>query len=163
MNFIQKISQKTGLTQTEVKVISFLIVVFLVGLTVKSLNLSATEPTKKKFNYSASDSIFYSVKTIRDKITVNKPFDSKQESSDFNKSNLNEDIKKQLPRAGSININTAGLEQLIMLPGVGNKTAKNILTYRNMIGRFKNTDQLLEVDGIGESKLEKIKKYVFIR
>lgn len=54
---------------------------------------------------------------------------------------------------GPVNLNTATLEQLDALPGVGPATAQAILDYRQAHGRFRTVDELLEVRGIGEAKL----------
>jgi competence protein ComEA len=56
-----------------------------------------------------------------------------------------------------ININTATLENLVSIPGIGPKTAESILQYRTKVGKFKAVEDLLEVKGIGEKTLEKIK------
>lgn len=58
---------------------------------------------------------------------------------------------------GKVNINTASVEQLVELPGIGESTANNIVDYRKKNGNFKSIDQLLEVKGVGEKKLSKIK------
>jgi competence protein ComEA len=54
---------------------------------------------------------------------------------------------------GLVNINTATLEQLDSLPGVGPVTAQKILDWRTAHGSFTAIDELLEVDGIGEKTL----------
>jgi competence protein ComEA len=54
------------------------------------------------------------------------------------------------------------LDELISLPGIGDKTAKAIIAYREKNKRFRNISELLKVKGIGESKLNKIKKYIYI-
>jgi comEA protein len=56
-----------------------------------------------------------------------------------------------------VNINTATLENLVAIPGIGPKTAENILQYRTQVGKFKKVEDLLNVKGIGEKTLEKIK------
>ncbi len=61
-----------------------------------------------------------------------------------------------------ININTANKDALMNIPGVGEKLAISILNCRDSIGKFKNYEDLLFVKGIGEKKLEDIKKYVKI-
>jgi len=61
-----------------------------------------------------------------------------------------------------ININTATQEELIMLPGIGEKTAKNIIDYRNKYGFFKTKEEIKNVKGIGEKKYEKIKDLIMV-
>ena len=52
-----------------------------------------------------------------------------------------------------MNLNTATLDQLDSLPGVGPVTAQKILDWRTAHGSFTAIDELLEVDGIGEKTL----------
>ena len=56
-----------------------------------------------------------------------------------------------------VNINTADMDQLMTLPGVGEETAKKIIDYRNSNGELKTLDQLKSIPGIGEKKYEKMK------
>ena len=59
-----------------------------------------------------------------------------------------------------VNINTATLEGLEALPGVGPVTAQKILDWRTAHGSFSSVDELLEVDGIGEKTLADLAPYV---
>lgn len=163
MKFYQKLAEKIGFTKTELKIITFLIAVLLVGLVVKLFNWENHDPVKNNFDYTAIDSIFYSANILKAELLENKSFDSNQESSDFNKSNFKTNIKKQTLAERSIDLNSASLNQLAMLPGIGIKTAEKILAYRKASGGFSRIDELLEVKGIGDSKFDKIKKYIFIR
>ncbi len=63
---------------------------------------------------------------------------------------------------GPVDLNSATAEQLDTLPGVGPATAAAILTYRTRHGRFKSVTELLEVPGIGPSKLEALRPLVTV-
>lgn len=58
---------------------------------------------------------------------------------------------------GPVNINTANKELLMTLSGIGEVRAEAIIDYRVYYGKFKSVDELLEVEGIGEKTLEKIR------
>jgi comEA protein len=62
--------------------------------------------------------------------------------------------------SGKLNINTATAEQIEMLPGVGAAKAKAIIDYRTTNGNFKKIDDLQNVKGIKEKKIEKFKEYI---
>jgi competence protein ComEA len=64
---------------------------------------------------------------------------------------------------GLINLNTATLEQLDSLPGIGPAIAQRIIDYRESIGGFKTVEQITEVSGIGEATLAKIKDLVTVQ
>ena len=61
-----------------------------------------------------------------------------------------------------IDVNTAGIGELILLPGIGRETALRIMEYRAENGPFGSVEELIDVSGIGPKKLEKIRKYVTI-
>ena len=62
-----------------------------------------------------------------------------------------------------IDLNSATVEQLITLPGVGQSKAKAIIKYREEVGPFLEVAQLTQVKGIGEKMLNKIEGYVHVR
>ena len=65
------------------------------------------------------------------------------------------------PKAGDVlDLNTATVEQLDGLPGVGPVTAAAIVAWRQANGKFTNVDQLADVDGIGPARLEKLRPLV---
>ncbi len=63
---------------------------------------------------------------------------------------------------GKININTATVQQLQQLHGIGEKKAQAIVDYRNQHGKFKNIAELADVKGIGPKLLEKNKNLIQI-
>ncbi|MNG27512.1 ComE operon protein 1 [compost metagenome] len=63
---------------------------------------------------------------------------------------------------GLLDLNTATLEQLDKLPGIGESKARAILEYRSKKGSFKRVEELMDVKGIGEKMFEKLKGQVFV-
>jgi competence protein ComEA len=61
---------------------------------------------------------------------------------------------------GKVDLNTATVAQLDALPGVGPVTAQRIVQWRTQHGRFARIDQLRDVDGIGDSRFDRLKDLV---
>lgn len=61
---------------------------------------------------------------------------------------------------GKTDINTATSQQLQMLPGIGETLAQRIIDYRTEAGPFEAVEDLMNVNGIGSSKLEQIRPYI---
>jgi competence protein ComEA len=62
----------------------------------------------------------------------------------------------------ALNLNTATVEQLETLPGIGRKTAERILEYRTKSGGFKRIEDLMNVKGIGEKSFLKLKPLIAV-
>ena len=69
-----------------------------------------------------------------------------------------------LPRAGSglIDINTASLEELDQLPGIGPVTAQKIIDFREENGAFARIEAIQDVPGIGPARFEQIKELISV-
>ncbi len=164
---LKKIIERVGFTRTETRVIVFLIIVLAAGYSYKSFIRLGETSEYKNFDYSKEDSLFASIGDSgkgpeKEALSENKKFDYKREVLDFNRSNLKETNSPAVPAEKSINLNEAGIDELVMLAGIGKKTAEKIIELRNRKGRFNKLDELLEVKGIGNSKLNIVKKYLFI-
>ena len=68
---------------------------------------------------------------------------------------------KPAPTA-KVNINTASVEQLTTLPGVGPKLAARIVEYRQKSGTFRSPQELMNVKGLGEKNFAKIEAWLTV-
>ncbi len=59
-----------------------------------------------------------------------------------------------------VNINTAGVEELESLPGIGQVLAQRIVDYREANGPFRSAEDLTQVEGIGQAILEGMQEYI---
>ena len=163
----KKLSLLIGFTETEVKVILFLIITLGAGFSYKEFFLNDNSSETKNYDYSKEDSLFTESKNQDDFIsnadeTKDKNVDYKHEVLDFNERNFQESKSDSPLIENSVNINKANANDLAKLPGIGTKTAERIVQYRIDKGRFKKLEDLLQIKGIGESKFLKIKQYIFI-
>lgn len=63
---------------------------------------------------------------------------------------------------GKISLNTANLDELMSLPGIGEAKALAIINYRNENGNFTKIEDLLNVSGIGEKVFAKLKDFITV-
>lgn len=66
------------------------------------------------------------------------------------------------PDVDPVDINTAGVEELDQLPGIGTVLAGRIIAYREANGPFETVEDLLEVSGIGEAKLAELEGWITV-
>jgi competence protein ComEA len=64
--------------------------------------------------------------------------------------------------AAKVNLNTATVDQLTELPGVGPTLAARIVEYREKAGRFRSPQELMNVKGIGEKSFKKIEPWLSV-
>src|SRR5574338_687722 len=144
---LERLSKKTGLTQTELKISLFVVLIFVVGLTKQIFFNDRDAVPYQVFDYSEEDRKFYNANKDTSSAFVqksgDKEVDYKQEVLDFNTSRFGNIQKKKLP-------------------DIGEKTAQKIIEYRELHNKFKSINELINIKGIGSSKLSKIKKYIFI-
>lgn len=71
--------------------------------------------------------------------------------------------KKEVGKEGKVNINTATVEELKTLKGIGEKKAEAIIEYRKQNGSFKNKEELMKVRGIGKKLYESFQERVVVQ
>ena len=64
--------------------------------------------------------------------------------------------------SGKVSLNTATLDELMTLPGIGEAKAQAIIEYREEVGAFQNIEELKEVSGIGDAIFDQIKENITI-
>lgn len=82
----------------------------------------------------------------------------------------NEEEKEYITRGNGnqtetakVNINTAQIEELSTLPGIGEATANKIIEYRKENGKFEKIEDIKNVSGIGDSKFQNIKEMLKVK
>lgn len=75
-------------------------------------------------------------------------------------SNSNTNSNSSKETKDILNINTATLNELMTLEGIGESKAKSIIEYRTKNGKFKSIEDIMNVSGIGEALYSKIKDYI---
>lgn len=76
--------------------------------------------------------------------------------------NDKEPTKQVAKAAATININTAGPEELVKLPRIGPSIAKRIIEFRDEHGKFKSPEEIMNVRGIGTKTFENIKTLISV-
>lgn len=166
-NWIEVISRKVGFTKTETQIVLFILAAFAVGLLINYFKNLANDADYLEFDYSAEDSLFNAalgnveMDDFAAKDSLEKRVASKNELLDFG-SGKKKVAEIPIPKSHSavVNINTASVSELSSLPGIGLKTAENILAYRKKNGKFSKVSQLLNIKGIGETKLAKLREHI---
>ncbi len=159
--FFSRINDRLGFTRSEIKAAFFLVVSFLVG-TGYNYFRNNDEKLPVIYNYSGEDSLFNRL-SKNDVKLIEKNVDSKLELLDFT---IYKNIKRENPDSAlvlsNININNAGISELVRLPGIGVKTAEKIISYRQEKGLFTRKEDIVKVKGIGKSKFDKIKNMICV-
>lgn len=104
--------------------------------------------------------IIYTKEELQNKINSNECIcnceDVKNDAC-INENNIDDSHESTI-----VNINTASIDKLLTLPGIGEAKAKEIISYRDGNGLFENISDIKNVPGIGAALFEKIKAYITV-
>ena len=149
MTILTKLNHKWGFTPTESRVILLLVSTFLIGVGIKIVK--SFYGNTGEYNYKSLDSTF---------IALSNPICSIDSSLDSSIDLPGTEIKSNSLQ--KVNLNDATKEDLIRLPGIGEKIAERIISYRIKNGKFKTLSDLNKIPGIGKNKLSKIEPLITI-
>lgn len=96
--------------------------------------------------------------TIKSEEIITNDFqEPKVEENDNNSKETKEELNLV------VNINTATIEELNKINGIGESTAKKIIEYREENGKFESIEDIKKVKGIGDKKYDQIKEYITVK
>ncbi|PJZ02138.1 MULTISPECIES: helix-hairpin-helix domain-containing protein [Bacillus] len=87
----------------------------------------------------------------------------KKGEEELRRQGVGDDVRSGGGKEALVNINTATLEELQGIPGVGPSKAEAIIAYREENGRFQTIEEITQVSGIGEKSFDKIKSSITVK
>jgi comEA protein len=134
--------QDLGFTKGEARILLLAITVLTAGFCFKYYDKIFTGSAPEDFDFTRSDREF-----------------SLLSSSKQNENTSTDEINAEI----TVNINTASLDELTLLDGIGPSLASAIISYRSEHGTFARPEDLLKISGIGKKKFEKIKNNIKVK
>lgn len=151
MGITRGLQDRFGFTRNEIKVMLFLSATFVAGSGIRWYRQHVDASAAPVFDYSRSDSTFAA--------RSGAPLSNETAPFTVSRTRTN---RKQPPAAGSVNLNTASLQELMRLPGIGESYARRVVAYRQEHGPFGSVDDLTKIKGIGPKKLGKLRHFLVV-
>lgn len=147
---LYRLQQRLAITESELRAMIALLAFLLIGTLVKSYQ--ERHPPFDEAIYAEADSLFLAaVETLQHAASQQPSTAAVQEESDTTA------LQLLISSAGKVNLNTSTQQELEQLPRIGPAMARRIIAYRTAYGPFRTKDDLLNVKGIGEKTLERLK------
>ncbi len=71
-------------------------------------------------------------------------------------------VDKESQKSGKINLNTCTVDDLVSVDGIGETRAKAIISYREKIGGYKSVEEIKNISGIGDATYESLAPYLTV-
>jgi len=113
------------------------------------------------FTPLADDQKLNLAQLLEDQMVIVVPKKGEEVNSELAQAPMSQ--KKEVGKEGKVNINTATVEELKTLKGIGEKKAEAIIEYRKKNGSFKNKEELMKVRGIGKKLYESFQERVIVQ
>ena len=113
------------------------------------------------FTPLADDQKLNLAQLLEDQMVIVVPKKGEEVNSEISQAPIPQ--KKEVGKEGKVNINTATVEELKTLKGIGEKKAEAIIEYRKQNGSFKNKEELMKVRGIGKKLYESFEERVIVQ
>jgi competence ComEA-like helix-hairpin-helix protein len=151
MRLLRLFQERFGFTRNELTAVLVLATVFLAGSAIKLwMPAISPRPVLPAFSYAALDSQFLALsRAPRDSVPAPGRFPAPKSAT--------------TPAPQSIELNSATVEDLQRLPGIGPVIAQRIVAYRAEHGDFSEPGGVSSVKGIGPRTLERIRAYLVVR
>ncbi len=164
-----------GFTKQEQGIVLFLIFSLLVGASVQLYNRFLNETSTVKINQDFVDEFNAKSEKInsqppqgldppleKDKVIRENGALASKEAQVIKKTNVQSIPEDNTNEFALIDINSAGEEELQLIPRIGPVLAQRIIQYRQENGRFGRVEELKQVKGIGRATFKKIIPYITI-
>lgn len=160
MNLGEKINRIFGFTKTESRIVLFLVGTFLIGGGIRLF--TGARQVQTTYDYTSLDSEFASRVARIDSFTSFSALGSLDSTRKLQSTAASSRARSagSDTLSGPIDLNRAGREELMKLPGVGPSIADRIIDYRTTNGSIRSVDDLRRVKGIGRKKFDKIRPFV---
>ncbi len=134
-------------TANELRIILFILGAVMLSVVIKAVGLKSINKASEESDVASMNMKQIIADTARTRVAVNR-------------NALETDLVDDTKRDILIDINAADKDGLCKLPGVGEATALRIIEYRKSEGNFTNINDLLNVNGIGIKKFDKLKDMI---
>jgi len=138
---------------------SLLILFILFTLFLYKTSLCSVSASEIDIRVPETDMVAVSADTVRNQV----PEIPAMDTADSNKSSQKNKIKELTVSKKLVNINTASVDELTGLKGIGKKIALEIVKFRNETGGFQTPEDIMKVKGIGKVKYSAIKDYIILK